>query len=530
MAQMTYHAQHGFPKLVTFGVLIAMMTSTPAIQAETMTSSPTLLISYDMLCAWFPARNLAREGADAATIKHTLNAIIDAHADAEIDVFVQGVFARFETQRHDFTTAQGRADLEQNGVIRLIEAGDDLVEIMRDRCEERGMTFLAGIRMNDRHRANPFLEKMFEAHPEWRLMGSGINYKYDGAREAVLAFIAEFLDRYDVAGIEFDYLRWGHVFDPAEAEGHAPLLTDFTRRARALLDAAATKRGRKRLMLGVRVPQTLEECRDLGMDLGAWIKEGLVDYVSPTDFFYTDFNTRIEDYAALTQDTACRLYPTIHPVIASGNQATLLPEAGYRAAAKNFDAFGAHGISSYNYQYNWAQMYGGYKFGPKEMWPEALQFMGQLGDPAAINGKSRRYFFHPLWTGGAPTGATKNDRIVLPRGGTLPGTMRMRLAEDPTDPHLAATLEFKAVGMVEGDRLEVSINGNTVGGDKIERHFDADGQSENEGRKLRPYFGHRMQVPMAHFVHGDNTLEVRLATSAGEEPVDVQEVEVEFKK
>ena len=84
--------------------------------------------------------------------------------------------------------------------------------------------------------------------------------------------------------------------------------------------------------------------------------------------------------------------------------------------------------------------------------------------------------------------------------------------------------------MVEGDRLEVSINGNTVGGDKIERHFDADGQSENEGRKLRPYFGHRMPVPMAHFVHGDNTLEVRLATSAGEEPVDVQEVEVEFKK
>lgn len=82
-----------------------------------------------MLMGWFPARNLARNGADAAAIKQALKTIIDEHGKARFDIFVQCVFARFETQRPDFTTAQSRVDLEENGVTRLIEAGDDTVDV-----------------------------------------------------------------------------------------------------------------------------------------------------------------------------------------------------------------------------------------------------------------------------------------------------------------------------------------------------------------------------------------------------------------
>lgn len=504
------------------------MITPPTTHAEMPERAPTLVTSYDMLTGWFPARNLARNGADAAAIKQALETIIDEHAKARFDIFVQCVFARFETQRPDFTTAQGRVDLEENGVTRLIEAGDDLVEIMRVRCRERGMTFLAGLRMNDRHGTNTFLEQMFEAHPEWRLMGSGINYKYEGAREAFLAFIDEFLDRYDVEGIEFDYLRWGHLFEPEEAEGNASLLTDFTRRARDLLDAAAAKRGRDRLTLGVRVPQTLDECRVLGMDVGVWIDEGLIDYVCPTDFFYTDFNTRIEDFVALTEDTACRIYPTIHPVIAKGNEATLLTESGYRAAANSFYAYGAHGISTYNYQYNWAQMYGGYKFGPKEMWPKALGLMTQLRNDSMIDDGERRYLFHPLWSGAAPTGGMKNDRIVIHRDGVQAGTMQLRIAENPSNLSLAATLEFKVTGLVEADRIAVRFNENVISPEDTQRTYNADGQSKDEGRKLDPFFLYRMTVPMTYFVRGDNELAVTFVQNAGDDTVDVQEVEVVF--
>ena len=55
-------------------------------------------------------------------------------------------------------------------------------------------------------------------------------------------------------------MRWCHMFEPGEGEQNAHLLTDFTRKARQMLDAAAQRRGRSRLPLGVRVPQTLEEC------------------------------------------------------------------------------------------------------------------------------------------------------------------------------------------------------------------------------------------------------------------------------
>jgi len=488
----------------------------------------TLVMSYDMLSAWVPARNLAREGADAAAIKDALHEIIDQHARAGVDVFVQCVFARFETQRPGFKSAQPRKDLEQNGITRLIESGEGLVQIMLERCRSRGMTFLAGLRMNDRHRTSDFVKRMHDAHPEWKMMGHGINYEYEGARLAVLAFIEECLDTWDVDGLEFDYLRFGHVFEPSKASGQADLLNDFTRRTRQLLDAAAKKRGRERLILGVRVPQTLEECRSLGYDVETWIREGLVDIVCPSDFFYTDFNARTEDFVALAKGTRCRIYPSVHPVIASGNQATLLDAAAYRGAAKNFYAYGADGVSAYNYQYNWAQMYGGYKFGPRDMWPAALQFVAQLRQEALIDAADRRYLFHPLWSGRAPTGATKNDRIVLERAGDAAlGELRFRLAEDFSDSRLAVTMRFKTTGMVEDDRIEIGVNGKTIASGAIERRFDADGQTEDEGRALEPFFHYRFVLPSNHLRFGDNMLSARLAESAGNDRIDIQEVEIE---
>ena len=61
-------------------------------------------------------------------------------------------------------------------------------------------------------------------------------------------------------------------------------MTRFIRRVRQKLDAEAGKKGH-RLLLGVRVPQTLEECHALGYDVPTWIKEGLIDYVADCGVF-----------------------------------------------------------------------------------------------------------------------------------------------------------------------------------------------------------------------------------------------------
>ena len=100
-----------------------------------------------------------------------------------------------------------------------------------------GMQFLAGLRMNDRHPGSvesPF----YRENPKWQLgygegdYRGGMDYKYEGVRDAVLGFTEELLERYDLDGIELDWMRWCHMFIPCEAEENAPMLTHFMAKLR----------------------------------------------------------------------------------------------------------------------------------------------------------------------------------------------------------------------------------------------------------------------------------------------------------
>ena len=57
------------------------------------------------------------------------------------------------------------------------------------------------------------------------------------------------------------------------------LMTDFIRRIRQRLDEVGAQRG-KHLDLLVRVPPTLYDSQRIGLDVEAWIGEGLVDIVA----------------------------------------------------------------------------------------------------------------------------------------------------------------------------------------------------------------------------------------------------------
>ena len=88
--------------------------------------------------------------------------------------------------------------------------------------------------------------------------------------------IVETLDRYDIDGLELDFLREPYVFSEGkEAEGR-PILTGWMRGIRKLIADAAAKRGHA-IRLGVRVPSRPEVAAGLGLDAVAWAKEGLID-------------------------------------------------------------------------------------------------------------------------------------------------------------------------------------------------------------------------------------------------------------
>ena len=54
-------------------------------------------------------------------------------------------------------------------------------------------------------------------------------------------------------------------------------MTGLVRQVRALLDRSGAG---KRLLLGCRVPSTIDECHVMGLDLPTWVGDRLVDHVA----------------------------------------------------------------------------------------------------------------------------------------------------------------------------------------------------------------------------------------------------------
>ena len=474
---------------------------------------------------------------DDEAVKTIVKNGIDELARAGVDSLVVVLSHRFQSLFGPSQVLEehwGHLD-KGEGYRSLREAGLDFRRLMAELCHQRGMEFFGCIRMNDRHRGP--VGQFIRDNPQWHLKlrgGPAIDFAPEPVRAKLLAYIEELLATGELDGLELDYMRWCHMFPPGQGAQNAHLLTDFMGKTRTLLDAAAQRRARSRLVLGVRVPQTLKECEYLGFDVAAWIKEGLVDYVVPSDFFYTDLNTRVEEYVKLAEGTDCRIYPAIHPITYRGDDVGINNLANYRAAAHNFYAYGASGVETYNYQYHWGRRIGRNTPWPAYMWPSALGYLRHLRDPLDIAGHDRHYRFYPLWEQGAPTGTgAKDDRIKLDRAvSNGQGAQHFRLAEDLSDRKLRATLQFKAVGLAEGESLEIQLNGSLVPDQHITRHFDADGQNKWQGKVLPAFHlyivdlnGSAQNPPI---VNGDNQLTVRMIgkEDQGQGEVIIDELEV----
>ena len=475
--------------------------------------------SWDGCTMWGTILSGSREmtGDPAQFSKRILEEMIDEEAAAHVDAISYCLFTAFWS---DLPSSK-ITDLFPWRPPGMDEAGIDCLEVLIERCHHHNIQFIGDIRMNDRHGVPP--NGIMKQHPEWALFGGAWDYAFEGVRQAMLDFTKEVLDGYEVDGIEYDYMRWCHMFKRGEGEKHAHLLTDFTRKTRKLLDDAAARRGSERLLLGVRVPQIIGECEHLGFDLKTWIKEGLVDYVVPSDFMHTDTNMKTEDFVKLTAGTDCKVYPAIHNRISMdkpNEHYRLMNLANFRAAAHNYYAFGADGISPYNYQFAFERRAGAHRSSAyaSYMWPAALGWLRDLRDPADIAGHDRHYLFYSLHKKRPTTAGRRNDEnIYLDRaGGVFEGTRRFRMAEDMSDPRLRATMQFKALGMADGEKLEILINDADVPVEYITRTFDKNGQNIYEGDPLPAFHEYTIDLNWETtgrrqpLVFGDNELAARL--------------------
>lgn len=169
--------------------------------------------------------------------------------------------------------------LEHNGV--------DHPERWLARCREQGIEGWLSMRMNDVHynaNEDAFWHcSLWRERPDlWRVPydesaeGRGFDYLHPEVREHHLTLIRELLERYDLYGLELDWIRTPPHFAAGGEEEGRGVLTDFVAEVRELADAAAQRLGHP-VQVGARVPTRRESGVRMGMDGLTWAREGLVD-------------------------------------------------------------------------------------------------------------------------------------------------------------------------------------------------------------------------------------------------------------
>lgn len=190
----------------------------------------------------------------------------------------------------------------------------DAVQIFIDQIRKLGIRPWITLRMNDAHFGSDptsFLRSdlYYRAQAEGGMIGSEygyyahvFNFRYEPYRKALLGYIAELLEKYDIFGFEMDFMREIHCFDYKHDTGIQEVMLDFVREVRALTDAAGKRLGHD-VKVSIRTNRSVQDTYEFGFDIKSMVEEGLVDLVVPSARWSpTDSAIPIAEWKALFGD------------------------------------------------------------------------------------------------------------------------------------------------------------------------------------------------------------------------------------
>ena len=207
-------------------------------------------------------------------------------------------------------TVKGEPPVCPRRDLLLHRNGVDVGQVYVDGCRARKVSPWYSMRMNDVHCVD---DPSWWGHSKFRLdhpefwcvphaKGNGpwtrkaLDYAHPEVRAYGLAFVKEVLERWDVDGLECDWMRFTEHLRPGRQREDAHYLTEFMREVRKLTDAAAARRGHP-VRIAARVASRPDAALAHGTDAVQWAKEGLVDWVIPCNFFSSvDFDLPCADW------------------------------------------------------------------------------------------------------------------------------------------------------------------------------------------------------------------------------------------
>ena len=238
--------------------------------------------------------------------------------------------------------------------------GIDPFKVWIERCQENGIRPWISFRMNDCHEPDKDTSLLrsdffYEARKNGWMLGEKYGYfrrcldfKIPQVRRRLLAYIAEQLGRYDVYGIELDFMREILCFRYLEEDMKecTCIMNDFMRQIKRLVNEAEQKHGHS-IKIAVRLLRSLEQCRYFGFDPVTWAKDQLMDLVIPTPRWWS-CDSGIPILAWKEALPGIEIVPGIETMVNFANMAQT-SAAVVRGLAAGFLSQEADGIYLYNY-------------------------------------------------------------------------------------------------------------------------------------------------------------------------------------
>ena len=464
--------------------------------------------------------------------------MISPYAGSPVDTFLWSIGGHevydYETEVGE-RSGEGYDDLDETQLRRrdnlryLVEHHDGPVTVIAQLCREAGMRFFPSVRMNEHYdipEEAPNYGRLRREHPElligrpgeeiprpsleWGIR-TGLNYAIDGAREHMLRIVCELIDRFDIDGIELDYMRHPAFFRLEEAYSHRYLMTDLVRRVRSRLDDVGRRKGRQ-LALAVRVPPTLGDSVRIGLDAEAWMQEGLVDLLIAGGGFIP-FATPIEAFVEAAGGTSCRVFGCLEAL------RPLLDEEAMRAAAAQYWDAGADGLYFFNYH----SLSGEWK----------RDFLSQLADPQKLARADKQYQVDCSSRSRPDSQLGFSFLNAIPRAqlpahlAATPGgvglLLQIEIADDVEQAAADGALGACVLGLhfevLHGDsEFSVSVNGEAIPWSSAARAswsntaYDADWNEHPSRTKETPVDGDQVELALSSppLRRGINEVEIRL--------------------
>lgn len=408
--------------------------------------------------------------------------LLGSQVDTIIYDTTAGTFGGFS-----HATQIGQAFINQEGVFRnnltadLIMRGTDPLQMTVDFARANGIEVFWAMRMNDTH--DSYTEPMFsdfkKENPDL-LFGSstrrpqygawsGADYGDPRVRELAFRYIEEVAENYDVDGVFLDFFRhsvffkrvaWGEAISETELNA----MTGLLRRIRERLRELGAIRGRP-FLLAARVPDSLEYCTAIGLDLERWLAEGLVDMFMPGGYFRLD---RWETSVELGRRYGVPVYPSLDEsrVGSLSNPGVMDPDRrtleAYRGRAMNVWQAGAAGVHLFN------------------MFTASHPMLQEIGSPETLVGKEKVYFVSIRGDSGAanPNSQVGEKRNFFRVPVVTPDSPRVLWSDAPTvvaldvgedieaarklGLHPVITLQLHTAGLPQAEGLEVRLNGHLL--------------------------------------------------------------------